>query len=161
MALAMAATAVPPAPAAPPADHPVVGWVQNVALYPGGLILKAKMDSGARTASLHVERFARFTRDDRPWVRFAVAGAGGRSVVFERPVIRIARVKREDGGERRSPVVTLDLCIGRVKKRAEVGLNDRSGFNYPLLVGRSYLAGEFLIDPGRTFLSPPRCDHGN
>ncbi len=138
----------------------VTGWVQNVALYPGGLIVRAKMDSGAKTSSLHVAHMERFSRDSRPWVRFKVTNTKGHAVVFEQPVVRIVRIKREGGRVEQVPVVMLDICLGPVRKRTQVGLNDRTGFNYQFLVGRRYLAGDFLIDPGRTFLAPPDCKPG-
>ncbi|HKJ22774.1 MAG TPA: ATP-dependent zinc protease, partial [Gammaproteobacteria bacterium] len=127
------AVACPPARAA--TAKQVTGWVQNVAFYPGGLIVRAKMDSGAKTSSLHVAHMERFIRDSRTWVRFKVTNSKGNAAVFEQPVVRIARIKREDGRVEQVPVVMLDICLGTVRKRTQVGLNDRTGFNYQFLVG--------------------------
>lgn len=160
LAAACAAAATLPVMGWCAADKEVVGWIQNAAFVPSGLVLKAKMDSGAKTSSLHVARIERFTRNSRSWVRFKVTNAKGRTVVFEQPVVRIARIKRRDGRVEQVPVVMLDICLGTVSKRTQVGLNDRTGFNYQLLIGRRFLAGDFLIDPGRTFVASPDCKRG-
>ena len=55
-------------------------------------------------------------------------------------------------------MVRLGICIGRVLKYTEVNLVDRSGFDYPLLIGRSFLTDDFLIDPGKTKTLEPNCE---
>jgi hypothetical protein len=58
----------------------------------------------------------------------------------------------------RRPVVAMQLCIGERWVDARVNLADRSGFLYPLLIGRNTLiAGGFVVDPGALYLEPPRC----
>ena len=42
-------------------------------------------------------------------------------------------------------------------KKAEVNLINRSGMNYRMLLGRLYMAGDFLVDPKATFLTRPTC----
>ena len=61
----------------------VLGWREWLALPQFGIAaIKSKIDSGARTSSLHVEMLDEFERDGRPWLRFAVL-TGRRG---ERPV---------------------------------------------------------------------------
>jgi hypothetical protein len=47
------------------------------------------------------------------------------------------------------PRVTLELELGGVAKRVRVSLRDRSRMDYKLLVGRDFLAGDFLVDVDR------------
>jgi len=72
-------------------------------------------------------------------------------------VTRMARIKRHFGKEQVRYVVKLGICLGSVYREAEVTLVDRTGFNYPLLVGRNFLKDDFLIDPSATFLNKPDC----
>lgn len=157
-ALVLATAAATAASAAPEAGRrQVAGWVENVTVFPGALKLRAKLDSGARTSSLHASRIERFERDGRSWVRFTLHNGAGEQVHIERPVIRSVTIKRHFGRRQTRPVINLTLCLGAVLKDTEVNLVDRSGFLYQLLIGRSFLKGDYYIDPGRTFRQPPRC----
>jgi hypothetical protein len=119
--------------------------------------LDAKLDSGAKNSSLHVERQRFFRRDGERWVRFTVEGEGDRRVAFERKLLRKAAIRRHSGRSDIRPVVAIAICLGSVAKRVEVNLVDRSGFDYPLLIGRSFLEGAYLIDTSAERLRPLDC----
>jgi hypothetical protein len=138
----------------------VVGWVENVKVYPGGITVKAKVDTGAKTSSLDCECIKPFKRDGRDWLSFSVKNHKGEVVRLEKPVMRVARIKRHFGEEQVRYVVKLGLCLGTVYREAEVTLVDRSGFNYSLLVGRNFLGDDFLVDPADTFINKPDCKEG-
>jgi hypothetical protein len=135
----------------------VVGWVENVRVYPGGITVKAKLDTGAKTSSLDCECITPFKRDGKDWLSFSIKNHQGNIVRLEKPVTRIARIKRHFGKEQKRYVVKLGICLGSVYREAEVTLVDRSGFNYSLLVGRNFLKDDFLIDPSTSFLNQPEC----
>ncbi|WP_082878230.1 RimK/LysX family protein [Oleiphilus sp. HI0067] len=42
--------------------------------------------------------------------------------------------------------------MGDIKMKTEVNLNDRSEFRYPLLVGRSFLEGNVLVDTSQRYM---------
>lgn len=135
----------------------VVGWVENVKVYPGGVTVKAKLDTGAKTSSLDCECITPFKRDGKDWLSFSVRNHKGQVVRLEKPVTRMARIKRHFGKEQLRYVVKLGICLGSVYREAEVTLVDRTGFNYALLVGRNFLKDDFLIDPSTSFLNQPDC----
>ena len=54
------------------ADRPVFGWVEKTTIEPWGVELKAKLDSGALTSSLHATDVEIFEKDGDDWVRFTV-----------------------------------------------------------------------------------------
>jgi hypothetical protein len=140
------------------AEKPAVaGWIENTRLLPSGLEIEAKLDSGAENSSLHIEKERYFRRDGKRWVRFTVQGESGRRVAFERRVRRYASIKRHNGGSDTRAVVEIKICLGSVVKQVEVNLVDRSRFDYELLVGRSFLAGDFLIDTSTTHLHALDC----
>lgn len=142
---------------AEPREGPeVAGWAETAVLMPSELVLSAKLDSGAENSSLNIERLRYFKRDGRRWVRFTVEGESGRRVAFERRVLRKAAIKRHGGTSHVRPVVAIEICLGGTVKEVEVNLVDRSRFDYPLLVGRSFLAEDFLIDTSATDLSTLR-----
>jgi len=134
------------------------GWIEHARLEPLGIELEAKLDTGAQSSSLHAPHLERVNRNGEEQVRFTVEIGDGHPIELVLPVIREVAIKRHGGALQRRPVVRLGICIGRVLKYAEVNLVDRSGFDYPLLVGRSFLAGDFLIDPGKTRMLEPHCE---
>lgn len=137
--------------------QPVVGWVDNAKIYPGGIQVHARMDSGAKTSSLRPDSTQTFERNGETWIRVRITDKKGRYRAFERPVVRFARIKRHTGTPERRPVIMLGLCVGHVYKEVEATVVRRSVFNYPLLVGRNFLAGRFLIDSATTFTTKPSC----
>jgi len=72
----------------------VVGWIEPVKLGSEGLLLPAKLDTGADTSSLHVADIQWTRRPDGDWVAFDVTGKDKRTVRLERKVQRVARVKK-------------------------------------------------------------------
>ena len=141
-------------------DKPSLGWVEKVRLYPGGLILQAKLDSGAEFCSLNASDLTEFTRQGQKWVKFQVTNHLGQTQTFEAPVRRLAKIKRRGGGFHRRPVVKLGLCLGNLFEEVEVNLADRTGFIYPLLIGRNFMRGKLVIDPASMFTVEPHCPQG-
>ncbi|BCJ04721.1 MULTISPECIES: retropepsin-like aspartic peptidase RloA2 [unclassified Pseudomonas] len=149
------------------AEPTLYGRYENIALPEIGETLKAKMDTGAYTASLSAKDIELFTRDGEDWVRFRLATKNANGKVYEHKLARISKIKNradeEEEGDApelsRRPVVDLELCLGDVKRTVEVNLVDRSSFNYPLLVGAKALR-EFkaAVNPAKKFTAgKPDC----
>ncbi|MGH8508613.1 MAG: ATP-dependent zinc protease family protein [Gammaproteobacteria bacterium] len=135
----------------------VVGWVERIKLYPGEMILKAKVDTGAKNSSINARNIDEFTRDGDPWIGFEVADLHGHKVKFERKLERRARIQRHFGKLQTRPVVVLGVCMGNIYKDIEVNLVNRKGFLYPVLIGRSFLKENLLVDAALTFTREPVC----
>ena len=133
------------------------GWVEKAVLYPQGIVLHAKLDTGAKTSSLHAPDPEFFNREGKEWVRLGVTNRKIETVIMEAPIVRNTKIKRHFGDSQTRQVVLLDLCIGNVRKSEEVNLVDRTGLNYQLLIGRNFLEGSFLIDSGATYVLSPDC----
>ncbi|MFV3325556.1 ATP-dependent zinc protease [Pseudomonas sp. NY15372] len=149
------------------AEPTLYGRYEYIGVPEIGETFKAKMDTGALTASLSAKDTERFTRDGEDWVRFRLATKDAGDKVYEHKVARISKIKNradeEDEGEEpeitKRPVVDLELCLGDVKRTVEVNLTDRSSFNYPLLIGSKALR-EFkaAVNPARKFTAgKPDC----
>lgn len=133
-----------------------LGWREWIAL-PDLRIprIKAKIDTGARTSALHAFRVEPFTRDQQPWVRFAIhplQGDTGNVVDCEAPV-KDRRIVRDSGGheELRYVIDTL-IEIGEERFRAEMTLTDRDTMVFRVLLGRTALRALYVIHPGRSYL---------
>jgi hypothetical protein len=136
----------------------IVGWTEKAIIHPSGLELRAKIDTGAKTSSLNCECTNFFEKNGEQWVRFSVIDYEGEQVWLERKIHRISKIKRHFGGMQERPVVMLGVCLGGVYRETEVNIIDRSGLKYPMLIGRQFLEGKFLVDSGAQFINPPRCD---
>jgi hypothetical protein len=159
-ALVIAATPLAPQSVLADTAPPRRGWLEEVSVGGGKLRLKAKLDTGAKTSSVTATEITELRRDGRDWVRFRIHDADEADrghLVLERPVTRWVKIKRHSGEAARRPVVELDLCLGTTSRSVEVSLTDRSGFNYPVLLGRNFLAGTALVDAARTYTVKPRC----
>jgi len=135
----------------------VVGWVEMAMIQPGNLEVRAKVDTGAETTSLHCECFSTYQRDGKEWVRFTVANWREEKVEMEREVVRRTKIKRHFGGSQERLVISLPICLGGILKEREVNVVDRSGLEYQLLIGRNFLAGDFVVDPGAQYLQSSAC----
>ena len=157
-ALATEEPAERPRPPVPTAGGMVVlGWVERALVFPVGLEFRAKLDSGARTSSIHATRIREFRRNGQRWVDFTIDNGAGQAADLELPVVRFVRIREHGGSYQRRPVVKMEICVDSVYKQAEVNLVDRDGFLYPLLIGRSYLKGDILVDSGVTKTRDPLC----
>lgn len=130
----------------------LVGWRERVSLPELGLrAIPAKIDTGARTSSLHAEVLDEFTREGRQWVRFAVDWGGVRQPC---EAVRVDRrgVRSSNGDLQRRLVIKTPLQIGSLTFRAEITLADRSSMQFPMLIGRTALRRRMVVDSGHSWL---------
>lgn len=132
-----------------------LGWREWLALPQLGIVaLKAKVDTGARSSSLHVESLQAFRRDGADWVRFVVR-SGRRHPHFNTCEARVAdrRAVTDSGGHvTRRWFIRTELALAGVRFEADINLTDRRDMLFPMLVGRSALNARFLVDPARSYL---------
>jgi hypothetical protein len=132
----------------------IMGWLESVFLKPWNIRVTAKLDTGAKTSSLHADQVEHFTKEGgQEWVRFTLEGVDdNKPLVVEKPLVRTASVKTHGGRSSRREVIKLALCKNGRDYETEFTLNDRSNFNYPLLLGRSFLQNVALVDAAETFI---------
>lgn len=142
---------------AEPAMPVQTGWLEQVKISPPGLLLHAKLDTGADNCSLHAENIVSFKRDGQKWVRFEVSSRYGEQATIKRRVIKNAKIKSKGRVAQRRPVVRLGICLARHYEFIECNLVDRSDFTQPILIGRTFLAGLALINSSETYITTPDC----
>ena len=140
-----------------PSDLQVVGWRELVHLPELGLHgVPAKIDTGARTSSLHGEVIEEFERDGEKFVRFAVDfGAQHVRQVCEAVHVDIRGITSSNGETQYRYVIKTPLRIGNLEFRAEISLANRADMRFPMLVGRSSLRRRFVVDSGYSWLQTP------
>ena len=147
-----------------PVDHRtsskvIMGWLESVFIKPYGIRVTAKLDTGAKTSSVHASQIEHFSRDGKEWVRFSFSQEEGKKhVLIERPLVRTAVIKERQSKSSTRDVVMLTVCKNGKDYETEFTLNDRSNFNYPILLGRSFLENLVLVDSSETFLFKSESD---
>lgn len=149
------------------AEKTVYGLNEYAQLAGIDLEVAAKLDTGAKTASLSARDIKRFKRNGESWVRFYLAIDTAHSHPIERPLARVSKIKRragdydpdEDKNYTARPVIALDICMGTALRSIEVNLTDRSAFQYPLLIGSEALKRfDALVDPSLKYAAgKPAC----
>jgi hypothetical protein len=134
----------------------VAGWLEYVVLEPWHIKLRAKLDTGAKTSSLHAVDIERFKRDGAHWVRFRTADKKSDAITqaIELPLKREVKIKSHHKRAATRPVVELSFCLNGHVYLSEFSLIDRGRFNYPILLGRRVLKQGILVDASTTFTLP-------
>lgn len=138
-----------------------LGWREWVILPGLGIPrLRAKVDSGARSSSLHVDAQWRFVEAGAPWVGFRLTHGKARGLVVEAqaPIHDERDVIDSGGGRERRVFLRTPLRLAGCERVIEINLTNRGAMLFPMLLGRTAMEGLFTIDPASSFLHgrPPR-----
>lgn len=136
-------------------ERPVIGWREWVRL-PGLLKLpiKAKIDSGARTSSVHSFRTRRFSDAGTPMVEFVLhplQRRGTPEIVCTAPILDERLVRSSNGESEMRIVIEAQARLGDIRWPIELTLADRDVMGFRLLLGREAIRQRFLLDPGRSY----------
>jgi hypothetical protein len=135
----------------------IIGWNEWVGLHQLNLpLIRAKVDTGARTSALHAFSVESFTERGSPWVRFHIHPLQKLPqlvVTCEAPVIDRRLVTDSGGrGERRLVIQTL-ARIGGLERSIEITLTNREKMAYRMLLGRQAISKlGFLVNPNQSSL---------
>ncbi|AMO56136.1 hypothetical protein GZ77_04820 [Endozoicomonas montiporae] len=131
----------------------VLGFSEEGRLPDLGLAMSAKIDTGAARSSLDARNIQQFERDGRPWVRFELHRTSKGTQELELPIQEFISIKRPGEESQRRPVVNLAIQIGNLTQTANISLNNRSTYEYPMLVGRDFLQDLAIADVGKTYIA--------
>jgi hypothetical protein len=135
----------------------VVGWREWIALPDLGIDrIKAKVDTGARSSSLHAYGLERFRRRGRSMLRFKVhpLQRNHRTVVeAEAELVEMRKVRSSSGAESLRPVIVTEVEIAGQRWPIELTLTRRDAMGFRMLLGRQAVRKRLLVDPGQSFLT--------
>ena len=120
--------------------------------------IKAKVDTGAATSSLHAWDLDQVDEDadGTPVVRFVVHPVQRDTrteVVATAPLAGWRKVRSSNGQVEERPVITTTLDLGTTRVAIDVTLTRRDAMGFRMLLGRAALRRRVLVDPGRSFLT--------
>jgi hypothetical protein len=131
-----------------------LGWRERLALPELGIgLLKAKLDTGARSSSLHVDTLQAFQRDGATWLRFALSIRRRHPFEISCEAPALDRRAVTDTGGRRTErwFIRTQVILAGQSFSVDVNLTDRRHMLFPLLLGRSALMGRFAVDPALSY----------
>lgn len=134
----------------------IFGFIEKATLVDHQLILSAKLDTGAKSASLNATNIQEITVDNKPYLRFIVPSREG-DITFQCEYIGEVNIKVRAGEKSLTllkkksitrPVVLMRIKVADREQIIRVNLANRKRFIYPLLLGReAIIAFNGLIDP--------------
>lgn len=135
----------------------ILGWREWLSLPELGIpAIKAKVDTGAKTSALHAFSVEPFRENGIAKVRFQVHPLQKQTstVVTCEAVIADQRKVSDSGGHRENRyVIYTALVVGGVTLQTELTLTDRDTMQFRMLLGRSALKGNFVVDSDASYLT--------
>jgi len=136
---------------------PVIGWREWVSLPELGIrAIKAKIDTGARSSSLHAFDLEDFHRDGKQFVRFKIHPAQrttAETITAETELLEYRTVRSSGGHSTRRPVVLTPVELLGERWIVELTLASRDAMGFRMLLGRQAIRGRFLVHPGRSYFA--------
>ena len=134
----------------------VIGNIENCDLPDLGIFnLQARVDTGAKTSSLHVDNLTRYQQSGKPWVKFDIhpnIHNVDEVVKCASPLQDVRRIKSSNGATEERYIIQTTFKLGKESWPIEISLTNRADMSYLMLFGREGMSNKVLIDPSATFL---------
>jgi len=133
-----------------------VGWREWAALPDLDIpAVKVKIDTGARTSALHALNIERIKVKGCDMVRFDVQPLQRNNALViqtEAPLVDIRTVSDSGGHTENRYVISSVLQMGPINQKIDITLTERNSMLFRMLIGRTALAENVLVDPAASFL---------
>jgi hypothetical protein len=138
----------------PAKPKPVIGWREWVELPDLGVdYIKAKVDTGARSSSLHAWDIE--CDENSAIVFFSVhpmQDDDSLVIATHAPLLEEREVRSSNGDVEMRPVIETTAVVAGVRIHIELTLTRRDEMGFRMLLGRSAIRRRFVVDAGRSFL---------
>lgn len=136
-------------------EKKIAGWREWVSLPSLGISqIKAKMDTGARTSSLHASDLQSVKKNGKLWVKFKVYPFQKNKKIVRQcsaQVIDHRWVKSSNGHREKRYVIHTDIKIGDEQWPIELTLTNRDEMGFRMLLGRTAMKKQLIIDSSRSY----------
>jgi hypothetical protein len=134
---------------------PVIGWREWVQIPELGIkSIKVKVDTGARSSSLHAYDLEEFSKRNESWVRFKIHPIQRRTkevVETEAKILEYRSVRSSSGKASRRPVIITNITLLEQTWPIELTLANRDEMGFRMLLGREAYRRRFLVDAGKSY----------
>jgi hypothetical protein len=128
----------------------LIGRVEWISLPDFKIKHKSRIDTGAKTTSLHAVNIEEVEQRGELFVKFQTLDSEGKVVELVRKVGATQRVSNTSGFVTRRYVIKEKIKMGNIEREVLINLNDRSKMEYKFLIGRNVLLGRFIVDVARS-----------
>jgi len=133
-----------------------VGWREWAALPELGIpAVKVKIDTGARTSALHALNIHRKRIDGKDMVCFQIQPLQRNNAIVidaQAPLVDIRAVSDSGGHCENRYVISSTIQMGPMNQEIDITLTERNSMLFRMLVGRTALADNVLVDPAASYL---------
>lgn len=112
-------------------------------------LIKAKIDSGAKTTALHADDLIKFNKNGEDWVKFSLHPLKSKPqfiVQCEAKIIDTRIVKSSNGTKEERFVIETQLVLGKLSYPIQITLTNRELMGFQMLLGRQAMSNTVLID---------------
>ena len=135
----------------------IIGCLESCTLPDLGIVdMNIRIDTGAKTSSLHVDNIKKYVKDGATQVQFDIhpdIHNVSNIVTCHAKVSDIRRIKSSNGGSEQRYVIKTPIKLGKHCWEIEITLTNRADMSYLMLLGREGLSDLFLVDPSAVFLA--------
>jgi len=134
----------------------IVGWREWAQLPDLNIEqIKVKIDTGAKTSSLHAFDLSTFTNMGQEWLQFDVHPYQDNEAITRTcscPIVDHRWITSSSGHRQKRFIIQTTLTIGEYSSIIEISLANRDEMGFRMLVGRNALKRRILVDPSHSFL---------
>ena len=132
----------------------IIGATATLLEKQSELLFRARVDSGAKSCSMHVEKMEIEEESEKmvdnigKVIRFQISNGDDKKQWLTSKISGYVIIKTSDNTKEkeRRYKVPLTFRWKHMEKEVLVTLNNRKHMEYPLLLGRNFLRGDFLVD---------------
>ena len=113
-------------------------------------VIKAKIDTGAKTSAIHAFNIRPVTENQQTWVLFDIYPLQGNTnprLTCRAPVVDVRAIMSSNGHKEHRYIVKTNLQLADKVWQVELSLSNRDPLRFRLLLGREALKNFVLIDP--------------
>ena len=133
----------------------VIGWREWVSLPVLNIpAVKAKIDTGARTSSLHTFDLEVYREGGQQKVRFGIRPMQRKkkTILWCTADVLDRRIVTDSGGHREMRyVIYTPIQLGDRSWPIEINLTSRDSMKFRMLLGRTALKDQYVVDPGDSY----------
>ena len=133
----------------------IIGWREWVKLPDLGIsAIKVKVDTGARSSSLHASDLEFYMRRGKEFARFTVCPiqrSSKKVIKTSAQVLEYRKIKSSNGSISKRPVIVTDIELMGMKWPIEVTLANRDEMGFRMLLGRESFRNHMLVDAGNSY----------